>query len=70
MRVFQFALGLGLIVLMLAVETLVLIALAWLVLSVVRFLPLVGRKYRHSQWDPSPPPSNRAEGVAARTHAD
>ena len=50
----QFAFGLGLIVLMLAVETLVLIALAWMVLSVVRFLPLVGRKHRHSRWEPEP----------------
>ena len=49
----QFVFGLGLIVLMLAAETLGLIALAWIVLSVVRFLPLVGRKHRHSRWEPS-----------------
>ena len=59
MRVIQFAFGLGLIVLMLAVETLVLIALAWLVLSMVRFLPLVGRKHRHSRWEPSLSPRSR-----------
>ena len=67
---FQFALGFGLIVLMLAAETLVLIALAWLVLSVVRFVPLVGRKHRHSQWDPRHCRRTGIEGVTARTHAD
>jgi hypothetical protein len=30
----------------LAVETLVLIAVAWMVLSAVRFVPFVGRKHR------------------------
>lgn len=58
MRVFQFVLGLGLIVLMLAVQTLVLIALAWVVLSVVRHVPLVGRKHRHDRWEPSAPAPN------------
>ena len=47
MRVLQFVFGLGLIVAMLAVETLVLVGLAWMVLSLVRVIPLVGRKHRH-----------------------
>jgi hypothetical protein len=48
----QFVFGLGLIVLMLAAETLILIGLAWIVLSAVRYVPLVGRRHRHSRWDP------------------
>ena len=62
MRVIQIVSGLGLIVLLLAVETLVLIALAWIVLSVVRYVPLVGRRHRHQHWEPSPPRNHELTG--------
>ena len=52
MQALQFVFGLGLILLVLAAETLILIGLAWVVLSAVRYVPLVGRKHRHSRWDP------------------
>jgi hypothetical protein len=58
LRVIQFVFGFGLIALMLAVETLVLIALAWIVLAAVRYVPLVGRRHRHPRWEPGPPPSH------------
>ena len=65
MRVIQFGLGLGLIALTLAVETLVLIALAWIVLSVVRYIPLVGRRHRHQQWEPAHGAEPMRPGTAA-----
>ena len=52
MQALQIAFGLGLILLVLAAETLILIGLAWVVLTAVRYVPLVGRKHRHSRWDP------------------
>ena len=51
MLVAQFVFGLLLIVAALAVLATVLSLVAWVILSVVRSLPLVGRKHRHSQWD-------------------
>ena len=61
MPVLQFVFGLGLIVAMLAVETVILVGLAWMVLTLVRHIPLVGRKHRHERWE---------DLHAHRTHAD
>jgi hypothetical protein len=45
----KFILGLILIAATLAVEAIVLIALCWIVMVVVRFFPLVGRRHRHDR---------------------
>jgi len=52
-RLAQFLLGLILIAATLAVEAIVLIALCWIVMVVVRVFPLVGRRHRHDRWDHS-----------------
>jgi hypothetical protein len=66
LRLLQFVAGLGLIGLTLAVETLVLIAVAWIVLSMVRFVPLVGRRHRHPRWEPGAAPEE-GSGVERET---
>jgi len=64
----KFILGLILIAATLAVEAIVLIALCWIVLVVVRFFPLVGRRHRHDRWDQSLPSLSAPERWAPSRH--
>jgi hypothetical protein len=51
MLIAQFVFGLVVIVFALVLLALVLSGSAWVVLSMVRRLPLVGRRHRHTRWD-------------------
>ena len=51
MLIAQFVFGLIVIVFALALLGLVVGGAAWLVLVAVQRLPLIGRRYRHEQWD-------------------
>jgi hypothetical protein len=51
MVIAQFVFGLVVIVFALVLLALVLSGSAWVVLSLMRHLPLIGRRHRHGQWD-------------------
>ena len=51
MLIAQFLFGLVVIVFALVLLALVLSGSAWVVLSMIRHLPLVGRRHRHGRWD-------------------
>ena len=50
MQIAQFVFGLVLILAALAALALAIAALCWLILFAFRWLPLVGRRYRHARW--------------------
>ena len=47
----QVVLGLGSIAGLLALQALVLYLIWWIVMIVVSFVPTIGRKHRHRDWD-------------------
>ena len=50
MQIVQFVFGLVMIVAALAAVALAVFAICWLILFAFRWLPLVGRRHRHSRW--------------------
>ena len=50
-RGLQVVLGLGSIAGLLALQALVLYLIWWVVMIVVSFVPTIGRKHRHRDWD-------------------
>ena len=50
-RGLQVVLGLGSIAGLLALQALVLYLIWWIVMIVVSFVPTIGRKHRHRDWD-------------------
>jgi hypothetical protein len=48
---FQLAYGFVMIALLMAIQAAALYVLWWLVMMVVRFVPIVGRKHKHRDWD-------------------
>jgi hypothetical protein len=51
LRIFEIILLAAFVLIMPLVLTAGLYALSWLVLCLVRFVPLIGRKHRHRDWD-------------------
>jgi hypothetical protein len=49
--VLQLAYGFALIAALLAVQAALLYGIWWLVLAVVSYVPIIGRKHKHPNWD-------------------
>ena len=49
--VLQLAYGVGIIIVLVAVQVAAFYAIGWVTLMAVRFIPMIGKRHKHKDWE-------------------